>query len=88
MRAVGAGGGIADVADADIALELDHVLLLKHIAHQPGVLAHEQLAGLAGHDAGGILAAVLQNRQRVIDPLIDRTHTDHSDDSAHDGPPA
>ena len=36
---------------------------------------------------GRILAAVLQHRQRIIDPLIDRAHTDHSDDSAHDGPP-
>ena len=39
----------------------------------PGrLLAHEQLAFVAGHDAGGILAAVLQHRQRVVEPLIDR----------------
>ena len=37
-----------------------------------------------GHDAGRILAAVLQDGQRIIDPLIDRTDTDHSDDSAHE----
>ena len=87
VRAVGAGGRIADVADADVALQLDHVLLLKDVAHQAGVLAHEQLARLGGHDAGGILTAVLQHRERVIDSLIDGTHTHHSDDSAHEGPP-
>jgi hypothetical protein len=30
---------------------------------------------------------VLQDSQRVINPLIDRAYTDHSDDSAHEGPP-
>ena len=87
VRAVGAGRRVAHVADADVALELEHVLLLEHVAHQTRVLAHEQLARLAGHDAGGILAAVLQHRQRVIDALIDRAHSDHSDDAAHEGPP-
>ena len=46
VGAVGTGRRIADVADADVALEFDHVLLLKHIAHQARVLAHEQLARL------------------------------------------
>ena len=38
---------------------------------------------IGGHDAGGILAAVLQHRQRVIDPLIDRAGPDDADDAAH-----
>ncbi len=87
VGAVGAGRRVADMADADVALELEHVLLLKHIAHQAGILAHEQFARLGGHDAGRILTAMLQHRQRVIDPLVDRAHPDHSDDSAHEGPP-
>ena len=42
--AVAAGGRITHVADADVAPELEHVLLLEHIAHQARALAHEQLA--------------------------------------------
>ncbi len=62
----------------------EHVVLLEHVAHQARALAHEQLAVLGRHDAGGILAAVLQHRQRVIDALIDCAGADDSDDSAHE----
>ena len=87
MRTVAPSCGIAHVAYADVALELEHVLLLEHIAHQPRILAHEQLAVLRGHDARGILAAMLQHRQRIVDALIDRARSDHSDDSAHERSP-
>src|SRR4029077_2739315 len=87
VRAVGACGRVADMSDSDIAAKLEHVLLLEHIAHQPRILAHEQLAVRRGHDARGVLTAMLQHRQRVIDALIDRADPDHSDDSAHQGPP-
>ena len=50
---------------------------------RPLALAHEQLALGDGHDARGVLAAVLQHRQRVIDPLIDSAGSDDSDDAAH-----
>ncbi len=42
--AVAAGRGIAHVADADVALQLQHVALLEDVAHQADVLAQEQLA--------------------------------------------
>ena len=71
------------MADADVALQPQHVALLEDIAHQAVLLAHEQLAVVAGHDARGILAAVLQDRQRVIDLLIDWRVPDDADDSAH-----
>ena len=80
---VAAGGGIADMADADVALQRQHVAMLEHIPHQAGLLAQEQLAFVEGHDAGGILAAMLQHRQRVIDLLIGRRVADDSDDSTH-----
>ncbi len=82
-RTVAACSGIADVADADVALEAQHVALLEDVAHQAVLLAHEQLAFVAGHDAGGVLAAVLQYRQRVIDLLVGRRVPDDADDSAH-----
>ena len=87
VRTVAAGSRVTYMADPDVALQLEHVLLLKDVAHQTRVLAHEQLAVFAGHDAGRILAAMLQYRQRVIDPLIDCIDTDHSDDTAHEEPP-
>ena len=37
--AVTAGCRIAHVTDADIAGQLEHVLLLEHVAHQAGALA-------------------------------------------------
>ena len=42
--AVAAGGRVAHVAHADVALELLHVVLLEHVAHQALPLANEQLA--------------------------------------------
>ena len=68
---VAAGGRVADMAHAHVALELLHVVLLEHVAHQALALADEQLAVLDGRDARGILTAVLEHRQRVIDALVD-----------------
>ena len=82
-RAVAARRRIADVPDADVALELQHVPLLEHVADQAVVLAQEQLAVVRGHDARGILAAMLQHRQRIVELLVDRAVTDDADDAAH-----
>jgi hypothetical protein len=82
-RAVAAGRGVAHVADAGVALELQHVALLEHVAHEPVVLAQEELALVGGHDPRRVLAAVLKHRQRVIDLLVDGTETDDADDAAH-----
>ena len=81
--AVAAGGGITHVADADVALELQHVVLLEDVAHQALALAHEQLAVGDRGDARGVLAAMLQHRQGVIDPLIDSAGSDDSGNAAH-----
>ena len=81
--AVAAGGGITHMADADVALELLHVVLLEDIAHQALALAHEQLALGDRRDARRVLAAVLQHRQGVIDPLIDSAGSDDSGNAAH-----
>jgi len=86
LRIVGvvrAGRRVTHVSDADVAAQFDHVLLLEDIAHQARVLAHVELARLAGHDAGRILTAVLQDGQRIVDSLIHGTDPDHSDDTAH-----
>jgi hypothetical protein len=78
-----AGRRIAHVADTDVALQPQHVALLEDVAHQAVALADEQPPVL-GHDAGGVLAAMLQHRQRIVDGLVDGFVPDDSDDSAHD----
>src|SRR5690606_26605601 len=39
--------------------------------------------GLRGGDARGVLPAMLQQQQGVVDVLVDRAACDHSDDAAH-----
>jgi len=81
--AVAACGRIAHMADADVALQLHHVMLLKDVAHQARALPDIKLAFARGHDARCILAAVLQHGQRIVDALIDRAVSHHADNSAH-----
>ncbi len=81
--ALAAGGRVANVADADIALELKHVTLLEHVPHQAVVLAQEDLALVRRHDARGVLATMLQHRQGVVELLIGGTEADDADDAAH-----
>src|SRR5690606_37455665 len=76
------------MADAHVALEGEHVALLEHIAHQTGVLAQKELTFMTGHDARGILSAVLQHDQGIVDLLVDRRMPDDSDDSAHENWPS
>src|SRR5690606_39894702 len=77
-----ARGRIPYVADTDVALEREHVALLEDIANEPGLLAQEELAVVIGHDAGGVLTAMLEDGQRIIDLLVSGRMTDDSDDTA------
>ena len=81
--AVATGRRIAHMADADITPQLEHVLLAEDIAHQPLPLAHADKAIGDGDDARRVLAAVLQHRQRVIEPLVDGGSADDGCDAAH-----
>jgi hypothetical protein len=84
---VAAGGRIADVADADVALEVEHGLLVEDVPDQARALVHRQQALARGDDARGVLATMLQHGQRVVDALVDRRRADDSDQTAHDGIP-
>ena len=64
------GGGIADVADAHLSRQVDHVLVVEHIAREAVFLAQMQSTFVAGHDPGGILPAVLQHQQGIIEFLV------------------
>src|SRR4029077_3607751 len=80
---VAAGGRVAYVANADIALEPEHVVLLEHVADQPPALADGELPLARGGDASGVLAAVLQHRERIVQALVDLTGANDSYDAAH-----
>jgi len=72
------------MSDALVSLQRQHVLLLEHIAYQPRALARAQPAFVRGHDTGGILAAMLQHCQRIVQTLVDGTGANDTDDAAHD----
>ena len=54
------------MADAHLAGQSLHALLVEHIAHHAIVLPHAQAAIIVCHDASGVLAAVLQGQQGVV----------------------
>ncbi len=78
-----ARGRITDVAEPDVAAELEHVPLQEHVADEAVALAHAEPARVVGHDARGVLAAMLQHRERVVDRLIHGLLPDDADESAH-----
>ena len=84
VGAFGAGGRIAAMGDADPALQQRHRVLVEHVAHQSVALVHAQLAAVGGGDAGGVLAAVLEHGQPVVELCRDFSGSDDSDDAAHD----
>ena len=77
------GSGIAAMTDADGAGQLAHVAGTEHALHQARSLVHVEDRPLAGHDAGGVLPAVLQQQQPVVQELIDGRMRDDADDSTH-----
>ena len=67
-----AGGGIAHVGDAGVAGEIAHVAGAEYVAHHADVFVHVERIVFDGNDAGGVLAAVLQHLQAVVQQLVDR----------------
>ena len=59
--------GVAHMADTDVAAQALHVMLAEDIAHQTDAFALMKAIVPAGHDAGGVLAPVLQHGQGVVD---------------------
>ena len=57
---------------------------LEHIAHQPISLTQAKgMVIIDGNDACGVLAAMLQHRQCIIDGLVYRRKTGDTDNTAH-----
>ena len=62
----GAGGGIAHVADADVAVEVGDGTLGEHVRHHPVVLVQAKVTiRRRRHNASSVLPPVLQRQQRL-----------------------
>lgn len=83
LAGAGAGGGIADLADARGARQGTHVARAEYVAHQAVRLVHIELVALRRRNARGILPAMLQQQQAVIEQLVDRPAPDDPYDSTH-----
>ncbi len=67
-----------------IAQQAQHMSGAKYVLHQTVALAQVQTpTPVTGHDTGGILSTVLQNRQAVIECLIHMGLTKDTNDAAH-----
>lgn len=71
------------MTDSHVAHKRLHVALLKDIAHQAIAFPQMQLVPLTGDHARGILATMLQHRQRIVELLINRLVSYETDYPAH-----
>jgi len=71
------------MTDADTPAQLAHAGRVEDVADQPVALVQAQARALHGGDAGGILPAMLQDGQAVIQGRCHFRGTDDADDSAH-----
>ena len=85
-RAEGARGRVAHVPDADRPDEPLHVARVEHVPHQSTGLADVELHVLPGRNPGGILAAVLQDQERIVNLGAGRSVREQPDDAAHSVP--
>ena len=79
-----ATGGVADVAEADVAEQGTHVPGAHDLTDlATGPERVQVAAGFGRGHTGGVLSSVLQEKESVVDVLVDRAVADHSDDAAH-----
>ncbi len=67
----GAGGGVAGVADREVAAQRAEVALVEDLRDQAHVLVDQDLRAVAHRDAGRLLAAVLQRVEAEVGQLGD-----------------
>ena len=79
----GTGRRIAHLADAHVARQAAHVARAEHVAHHAVGLVHVEIVAVRRGDAGGVLTAMLQEQQAVIDQLIDGALGNYTYDAAH-----
>ena len=77
---------VTHLPQTDIARQGAHVAGTENVAHHALGLVHEKLAPELRDDARRVLPAMLQQQEAVVNELIDRSVTDNTNYSAHDGP--
>ena len=80
--AVGAGGGIADVAHRHVAGQLVEPVAAEDLVDEPLVLEDLELVAVAGDDPGALLAAMLKGIEAEVDHLGGLGMTEDADDAA------
>jgi hypothetical protein len=79
-----AGGGVAGVADGEVATELMQHLRAEHVVDQAHAAVRPGLAVLLDrHHPGGLLPAVLQRVEAQVHELGRVPHAAHAEDPAH-----
>mmetsp|Transcript_32635 Transcript_32635/g.68620 ORF Transcript_32635/g.68620 Transcript_32635/m.68620 type:complete len:101 (+) Transcript_32635:1315-1617(+) len=58
----GASGGIADMAQTEVALQVDHVMGLEDVLDEAIVFSEVESAAFGGDDSSGVLTAMLEDR--------------------------
>ena len=78
-------GGVANVPDADVALETEHVSLEEHVRDEAVRFSEAKVAVHVGQDACSILSAVLKHGKSVIQELVDvcTLLANNTNDAAH-----
>ena len=66
------------MADTHVANQGTHVARPKHVTHQATAFVHIEGVAIGGDNPGGILSAMLQDLQAVVEELIDRALADDS----------
>ena len=84
LRRRASRGGIAAVPDAKVARQIAHVARPEYVPDVAAGLVHMKRRAVVGDDAGGILPAMLEQKQPVIEHLIDRRVRDDAYDSTHE----
>ncbi|GAA0569463.1 hypothetical protein GCM10008997_17790 [Halomonas salifodinae] len=75
------------MTDAQVALEARHMAGMEDVPHQAVALAQQEAALMPGHHTGGILPSVLEDRQGIIERLIDCLIGHKAHDTAHSALP-
>ena len=65
------GGGVTHMRNAGVAHQRAHVSGAENVAHHAAALVHMKGLATGGNDTGGILTAMLQYLQAVIQQLVD-----------------
>ena len=79
-------GGVPDMTQTDVAAQFGHVMGLEHILDEAVGLAQVEAAVVGRDDSGGVLAAVLQDREAVEEGLVHVRRPvvkEEGDDAAH-----